>query len=490
MNKPAQLQPKLPGSRGLSSTAARVVGPRHEQGGVPLSNGQEVEGGEVIIRRGDAPYVFSDRLIDPNTGRTFARAYDKLPHKRPAEIFSLVRRQETARRMAGQAQPGKLALGGMLASSLVPAAINIGMGLFGKNHVGKATKADRSAMAYIPGAIDDSGAAQGIDSAYSAMISRPGMSAGSMLAANALRLSQRGQLQAQTNQQNLALASTRAQMAQGYDQMDSQFAEQHRSELGMARRARQGAVAAGISQIGAAGGEYFGAKYKQALMDKANDNSNAISLAIAGARMTDPEARRDFFGSLSTLRGALSPNVLRMAGQLATPATPPASPSPSPVTPSPVFNLPSYRVDNPVYEDEFYDGFKAFGGKLSPPTIASTRKGYPRPSHEESQEISSRAQQMSQSFLSAKEASMRNRYEAMEMYRKMTGVSDPNRRVADSKMYMSDQYREDAFRSYRGFEQFMRDYRKQMILSREQPLKAFGGELSPRKTRYAGWKPY
>jgi hypothetical protein len=67
---PSQESPERIGNQTvpLSSTGEAVVGPRHEQGGVPIPGSQaEVEGGEVL----DNGMVFSDRLMASET-KTFA----------------------------------------------------------------------------------------------------------------------------------------------------------------------------------------------------------------------------------------------------------------------------------------------------------------------------------------------------------------------------------------------------------------------------------
>ncbi len=46
----------------LSSDGAKIVGDSHENGGVPLTSGVEVEGGETIVQESDSTKVFSDDL--------------------------------------------------------------------------------------------------------------------------------------------------------------------------------------------------------------------------------------------------------------------------------------------------------------------------------------------------------------------------------------------------------------------------------------------
>lgn len=52
----------------LLGETSKVIGPKHEKGGVKLPGGVEVEGGEIISKG----KVFSDRVIVPGTDKTFA----------------------------------------------------------------------------------------------------------------------------------------------------------------------------------------------------------------------------------------------------------------------------------------------------------------------------------------------------------------------------------------------------------------------------------
>lgn len=59
----------------LSSSATKFNGPKHHNGGIKISSiGAEVEGGETV----DGGYVFSDQLINPMNGKTFAKTHEKL----------------------------------------------------------------------------------------------------------------------------------------------------------------------------------------------------------------------------------------------------------------------------------------------------------------------------------------------------------------------------------------------------------------------------
>lgn len=60
-----------------SSNTASVVGPSHEQGGVPYGSNAELEGGEVMMNDANNSYIFSDTLkVDGN--RTFAEVAEPI----------------------------------------------------------------------------------------------------------------------------------------------------------------------------------------------------------------------------------------------------------------------------------------------------------------------------------------------------------------------------------------------------------------------------
>ena len=57
----------------ISSDTKLAVGRSHEQGGIKMSKDAEIEGGETVVDKGDHALVVSDNLINPKTGRTFAK---------------------------------------------------------------------------------------------------------------------------------------------------------------------------------------------------------------------------------------------------------------------------------------------------------------------------------------------------------------------------------------------------------------------------------
>lgn len=89
-------------SIGIGQDAQEFVGPKHEDGGVPLNNNVEVEGGETMDNLSDGEYIFSDRLTIPKTvsrkhaGMTFAEYHKMLVEEgaSPAEIQQLANVQE------------------------------------------------------------------------------------------------------------------------------------------------------------------------------------------------------------------------------------------------------------------------------------------------------------------------------------------------------------------------------------------------------------
>lgn len=57
----------------ISSDTKLAVGRSHEQGGIKMSEDAEIEGGETVVDKGDHTLVVSDNLVNPITGRTFAK---------------------------------------------------------------------------------------------------------------------------------------------------------------------------------------------------------------------------------------------------------------------------------------------------------------------------------------------------------------------------------------------------------------------------------
>lgn len=57
----------------ISSDTKLAVGRSHEQGGIKMSSDAEIEGGETVVDKGDHTLVVSDNLVNPITGRTFAK---------------------------------------------------------------------------------------------------------------------------------------------------------------------------------------------------------------------------------------------------------------------------------------------------------------------------------------------------------------------------------------------------------------------------------
>ena len=57
----------------ISSDTKLAVGRSHEDGGIRMSDDAEIEGGETVVDKGDHTLVVSDNLVNPKTGRTFAK---------------------------------------------------------------------------------------------------------------------------------------------------------------------------------------------------------------------------------------------------------------------------------------------------------------------------------------------------------------------------------------------------------------------------------
>lgn len=57
----------------ISSDTKLAVGRSHEQGGIKMSEDAEIEGGETVVNKGDHTLVVSDNLVNPITGKTFAK---------------------------------------------------------------------------------------------------------------------------------------------------------------------------------------------------------------------------------------------------------------------------------------------------------------------------------------------------------------------------------------------------------------------------------
>lgn len=93
--------------------AKQVQGPRHEQGGVPLDNNTEVEGGETMdnvrTSQGDGEFVFSDRIQVPETDMTFAQLHKVMVEKGATEdeIAQLAELQEQVKSQQGGQQGGQ-----------------------------------------------------------------------------------------------------------------------------------------------------------------------------------------------------------------------------------------------------------------------------------------------------------------------------------------------------------------------------------------------
>lgn len=98
------------GTLPVTTPEGRIQGPSHEQGGVQLPGGAEVEGGETIDQIDMESYVFSDRLTVPNSDMTFADVHQALKERGEEEkIRDLARLQE---QMNGDSSGNKKALGG------------------------------------------------------------------------------------------------------------------------------------------------------------------------------------------------------------------------------------------------------------------------------------------------------------------------------------------------------------------------------------------
>jgi len=57
----------------VASDTKLALGRTHEQGGIKMSQNAEIEGGETVVNKGDHTLVVSNNLVNPETGRTFAK---------------------------------------------------------------------------------------------------------------------------------------------------------------------------------------------------------------------------------------------------------------------------------------------------------------------------------------------------------------------------------------------------------------------------------
>lgn len=93
--------------------AEKVMGPRHEQGGVKLDQNTEVEGGETLDNvdtgKASGEYVFSDRLTIPGKDITFAEMHEQLINNNASQeqIDKLAQMQEKVRSQSEMAYGGK-----------------------------------------------------------------------------------------------------------------------------------------------------------------------------------------------------------------------------------------------------------------------------------------------------------------------------------------------------------------------------------------------
>jgi hypothetical protein len=96
----------------LKGGKVMFMGKNHEQGGIKLPNGDEVEGGETAMDIKGGKYIFSKRLFVPGTSETFAQAH--LRTKNPKEALKLASLQEkvSGRSEESEVDGNKLAWGG------------------------------------------------------------------------------------------------------------------------------------------------------------------------------------------------------------------------------------------------------------------------------------------------------------------------------------------------------------------------------------------
>jgi len=83
----------LGGDMNQNGQLTQMSGPTHEQGGIYVGNGNEIEGGESINKN----YVFSDTLEVPGTKRTYASQSKSIENKyklRPYDALSLKTKQD------------------------------------------------------------------------------------------------------------------------------------------------------------------------------------------------------------------------------------------------------------------------------------------------------------------------------------------------------------------------------------------------------------
>lgn len=80
----------------IGQDAVKFDGPDHEEGGIPLDEETEVEGGETMDNIDGSDYVFSKELKVPGSDMSFADAHQKLVEKEatPEDISELANLQE------------------------------------------------------------------------------------------------------------------------------------------------------------------------------------------------------------------------------------------------------------------------------------------------------------------------------------------------------------------------------------------------------------
>lgn len=80
----------------IGQDAVKFNGPDHKDGGIPLDEETEVEGGETMDNVEGSDYVFSKKLTVPGSKMSFAQAHEQLVQQNasPEEIKELANLQE------------------------------------------------------------------------------------------------------------------------------------------------------------------------------------------------------------------------------------------------------------------------------------------------------------------------------------------------------------------------------------------------------------
>lgn len=300
-------------SRAIGQNAREFVGPKHEQGGIPLPGvGAEVEGGETLDDVGSQSYVFSDETKVPGTNLTFAEFHKRLVKNKASkkDINRLAALQEQVSGRNGKPTGNKkMNLGGFLdtatsfltdddtlegvkgfAKAVAPYAgdlTNIARGALGGTNVPEATKMDRSHIDQMQTTVDTTPQQNAARQAYRSIAGDPSASTGEKLVSHGQYLNQLGNIHSNKINQEAQLTNQKAKEAGRANMIDARFADQRRREVQQAEAAQEGILNAGISGLSQT--------YQRLQRDKnyANQMSQRDMIGLASSLSRLPEDERN-----------------------------------------------------------------------------------------------------------------------------------------------------------------------------------------------------